>query len=48
VPKTTIVLPSAELSKILTNRHNVALVLFVFVSIMIAFGLYNAGPARRK
>jgi uncharacterized membrane protein required for colicin V production len=48
VTQTTIVLPSQELRTTLTAKDNIALALFVFVAVMIAFGLYNAHGSRRR
>ena len=44
----TITLPSAEIRGVVTERQNIALVAFAFVTVMIVLGLYSASGARKK
>jgi len=48
VYETTVVVPSQELRKTLTAADNIALAVWVFIAVVIAFGLYNARGSRKR
>lgn len=48
VYETTVILPSQELRTTLTATETIARAVFVFLAVMIAFGLYNARGSRKR